>query len=125
MYENMQTKYEVIDGANWAVNPFPAKQGGKILVRLFKVLGQSFSVILEAGDVEGGISRAIDMLSENIDKDDVIELCALLVSATTKDGAKVNFDNEFAARYDVLFKVVAFVVKANYGSFFPQTATAE
>lgn len=119
MYENMATMSTTIDGSTWEINPYPATVGAGYLKRLFKVFGQSFSVLVEAGDVEGGISKAVEMLVGNLDKDDVIDLVKKMTSGLRKDGSPVNFDSEFARRYHVLFAVVQWIITENFGSFFP------
>lgn len=119
----METRYTNIDGDEWSVNPFPATKGAGYLKRLFKVFGKSFSVLLEVGDVEGGITRAVELLTDNLDNEDVVSLIVELTKGVKKNGKEINFDLEFSARYDLLFKVVKFIVMENYGSFFPKSDT--
>ena len=116
--ENLESRTLIIGESTWTCNPFMGTTGVGYLKRLFKIFGQSFSVLIEQEDGEGGLGKAINLLTENLDKDDVVDLVKKLVASTTKDGKPVNFDTEFAARYDVLLKVVSFVVKENFGSFF-------
>lgn len=116
--DNLETRTTEINGETWSCNPFMGTTGVGYLKRLFKVFGQSFSVLVSQEDGEVGMGRAIDLLVENLDKDDVVDLVKKLCSGVMKDGKVINFDTEFAARYDVLIKVVTFVVKENFGSFF-------
>lgn len=124
--ENMQTRTTFIGGDEWSHNPFSATTGIGYLKRLFKIFGQSFSVLIDATDpeAEDGIAKAVALLTDNIDKDDVVQLVKALTFGVKKNNKEVNFDIEFAANYGTLFKVVTFIVKENYGSFFPSNATA-
>ena len=123
MYENMSTRTTMIGDAEWSLNPFPATKGAGILKRLAKLFGQSFSAILESSDEESegqiGVAKAIGLLSDNLDKDDVVDLIKVMLSSVRKNGQPIHFDNEFGGRYDVMFKVVLWVAQENFGSFFP------
>jgi len=123
--ENMQTITREIDGDTWSINPFPATKGMGYIKRLLKVFGESFAALTTASTEEDAIQVAVKHLIENIDKDDVVGLVKDLLSGIEKNGAKVNFDMEFARRYGVLFKVTKFVVQENFGDFFTGNVIGE
>lgn len=123
MYENMETLSTTIDNSLWEINPYPATVGAGYLKRLFKLFGKSFSVLIEAGEVEGGITKAVEMLVDNLDNDDVIQLITAMTKSLKKDGKAVNFDNEFARRYHVLLQVMQWIVTENFGGFFPNSGS--
>lgn len=91
--------------------------------RLIKVVGPSISVILEGQselslDDRGPLTKAISLLADNIDKEDVAALLKDLISTTTRNGQPINFDLDFMGKLGELFKVIVFVAKENYGGFF-------
>ena len=55
--------------------------------------------------------------------DEVFSLVQDLMSNVSVDGRKVNFDTEFAQRYDILLKLVLEVLKLNYLESFQRLAT--
>ena len=120
----MATRTTMIGSDEWSLNPFPATKGAGILKRLVKIFGASFSAILETKDEDNedglsGVAKAVDLLTDNLDKDDVVDLLKSMLSGVKKNGQQINFDNEFGGRYDVMFKVVLWVAQENFGSFFP------
>lgn len=124
-YENMSTIKTTIDGSEWSINPFTTTTGGNYLKRLLKVFGESYTALTTAKSEEEALQLAVTKLIENIDKDDVIGLIKAMLYDVQKDGKPVNFDMEFARRYKVLFQVVKFVVKENFGDFFTGNAIGE
>ena len=58
------------------------------------------------------------MLIEQFDKVDVVALIKELLSGVTKGTATINFDQEFAGRYGVIFDLVKEVLKFNFADVF-------
>lgn len=109
---------------------FTTSKSIKILRRLVKVIGPSMAALFENKDEfglddTGPITKAVSLLSDNIDKEDVVTLLQDILSNTTKNGKPINFDIDFMGQINTLFKVVVFVVKENYGGFFDQNAFAQ
>jgi hypothetical protein len=112
-----------IEGVSYVVQPIPAMKGLSYMRRLTKVLGASlaalFSQSQEEGDVEeAGLQKAVELLVENMDKEDVEKLIVDLISTVLKDGKALNFNAEFTANYGILFKLLTEVIKVNFGSLF-------
>ena len=123
--ENMATVTETIAGDEWSCNPFTVTTGGNYLKRLTKLFGESFAALTSSQSQEEAVQLAVVKLIDNMDKDDITGLIKAMLYEVQKNGQKINFDTEFARRYKVLFEVVKFVVKVNYGDFFTADATGE
>lgn len=115
----------------YSTTTFTGTRGLQLLKRLTKVVGPSLAIMLEGGSEEaqenadGVFVKAIKMLVENIDKDDVVALIKELVQNTKRNGNTINFDIDFAGEYAELFQVVLFVVQENYGNFFKLAGSNE
>lgn len=115
-----RAKTEIINGKTWVCGLFTTTSAIKYFVRLTKLGGESFAVISEyTGD--DAIQKAVSLLVQNLDKDDVNDLIKGLLSNTTVDGQSVNYDLEFMGDLGTLFKVLKLVVGANYGSFLAES----
>ena len=124
-------KTKEIGGRNWTVQQFGAKEGMRNLVTLMKYIGPSAAAAfngLKGGkgfldaEVDGAqISNAIMELVNRADEDGVLDLIDRLLSQTFTDNLPVNqqFNTLFMADYMTMFKVLAFVIEVNYGSFLP------
>jgi hypothetical protein len=106
----------------YRIQPFPAFKGLVILKKLTKILGPSMTTLIGGSDgteIDGSnIDKAIELLVENFDGDGVETLVRDLVKSVTKNGQPVAFDIEFMADYGKLLKLVAEIVKVNYGTVF-------
>lgn len=117
--------------------PFKARAAARLLSRLLKhagaVLGQLGGVDLT--DLKGvevaALAPALMALANTLTPDEFDSLtCALLaqtsVTAADASGTRKNFDlskpdnidNAFAGDLKLMFRVLAFSVEVNYGSFF-------
>jgi len=124
------SKEREIDGHTWLVAQFPASESLKILAKLTKLLGPSIAAL--SGTVEGGKSildvevggedfaRAVSLLVERLDEEDVFNFVKRLLKDTRCDGREVlpEFDILFAGRLTTLIKVLVFVLEVNYEDFF-------
>ena len=113
-----------IDGDSYTIQPIPAMKGLSYMRRLTKVLGASLAALFsEAQGIEGaveeaGLQKAVELLVDNMDKEDVEQLIVDLMKTVLKDGKPLNFNSEFTADYGKLFKILVEVVKVNFGSLF-------
>lgn len=117
-----ETKTTEIGGNTYAVTLFTTSTSIKLLRRLVKVLGPSLAALFEGTsefslDDSGPITKAMSLLSDNIDKDDVVELLKDLVKNTRRNGSEINFDIDFRGKLTELFQLSVFIVKENYGNF--------
>ncbi len=111
-----------IDGVDYKITQFLATKGLGIEVKLMKLLGPSFMELQKASQDENAqeavLSAAITVLIEQFDKVDVVALIKELLSGVTKGTATINFDQEFAGRYGVIFDLVKEVLKFNFSDVF-------
>lgn len=111
-----------IDGVDYKITQFLATKGLGIEVKLMKLLGPSFMELQKAAQDENAqeavLSAAITVLIEQFDKVDVVALIKELLSGVTKGTATINFDQEFAGRYGVIFDLVKEVLKFNFADVF-------
>ena len=111
-----------IDGTDYKITQFLATKGLGIEVKLMKLLGPSFMELQKASQDENAqeavLSAAITVLIEQFDKVDVVALIKELLSGVTKGTATINFDQEFAGRYGVIFDLVKEVLKFNFADVF-------
>lgn len=111
-----------IDGVDYKITQFLATKGLGIEVKLMKLLGPSFMELQKASQDENAqeavLTAAISALIEQFDKVDVVSLVKELLSGVTKGTATINFDQEFAGRYGVIFDLVKEVLKFNFADVF-------
>ncbi len=113
----------------YEVQQFGAKQGRRILVKVFKLLGPALGEAAGAdkGQTDGAtISALLRSASESVDVDLFDEVCDAFAQCTRvhlddKRAPKLddddNFDQVFAGNYAEMFQWLAFAFEVNYGSF--------
>lgn len=113
------------------------KQGQKILLRLFRILGPAAAEVLAQGP--SGIGKALSLASSgttDTDLDFVTETFAgvtkVLIVATTTAGTREIptelsrvYDGHFAGRWDEWALWIGWVVRENFASFFGGKALEE
>ena len=126
----IETKQKQIGarGYTYHVSQFGAKQGGRVLVRLLKMIGSA------AGDAMGSsedfdlstIGRMVSNLAEVVSEADYDFLCDTFLQVTCVSGGNYNemplsaegvFDLHFAGEYQELGEWLLFGIEANYGGF--------
>ena len=116
-----------IDGQTWKTNEFPATVGLRLFVGLAKLLGGPVGKAVAAlrGDgLDAGVGvlgDALESLTGRLDEEQALTLAKRLLANTTviDEGGKLRdaagqFDLLFQGRYLTLFKVLWFVVEANF-----------
>lgn len=121
-----------IDGRTWTVTVFSATEGLGIMARLTRILGgpigRAVAGALGPGGGEDGpsvdsatIAEAFEALADRLDEAEVVGLIKRMLRGTQvamDDGKKVSaadrFDTVFMGAYATLFKVIGFVLEANY-----------
>jgi hypothetical protein len=121
----IQTKSRTIDGIETNVTQFDALRACTLIPRLGKILAPV------AGDIEA-LGPELGALFTRLEGDELRALvCDLLVGTTVvADGAvrdlsrADNINAVFSSRLGVMFKVLAFVLEVNFGSFFGGSASS-
>lgn len=127
---------DIIIGENeYTLQTFPANKGLIYLKQLVKILAPSFAAMAESSGKEvtnmdvmtavsdasiqsDTLSRAVTLLVENMDKEDVVELIQNLVKSCRKNNKEINFNIDFAGNYGELLSLLVEVCKFNYSSVF-------
>ena len=123
-----------ISGQDYMITQFKATLGIKLMKQLAKLLGPAFIELQRAGDTgdikgknaeaekakreEQAMMNAATVLIDNLDNVEVEQLVITLMSGVTKGTQTINFDMEFAGKYDVLFSLLKEVVSFNFGNVF-------
>lgn len=123
----IQDKEKEINGNSYSVVQFPARQALKIKTRLFKLLGPSLTTLVNSLDKgldsnldENVLSKAVSLLVNKLDSDEVISLILELLSETYLNKTRINvskFDQHYAGNFNELYQALFFVLEVNYGDF--------
>lgn len=124
----IEVKSKDIGKHTYKVEQFGAKAGGRMLVRLAKMLGGAVGGAIEAGDEVdvAAIGKTLTGFAENIAESDYDYLCDAFSAKTRVTGGvygskepllKDFFDDHFAGNYVELGEWLYFCLEANYGSF--------
>lgn len=116
---------------NIICSDFPARKGLAIAQRLGELVTPLLSIVdskniksksISLMDIDVNMSTLADALSKSIGDPDLLHLIMDLMSFTRVDGQEVNipevFDIVFAGNYELLFKVLKFILEVNFKSFF-------
>lgn len=131
----IEQKNVSIEGNDYMLTQFKASLGLKLMKQLTKLLGPAFIELQKASDTsdikgknadeakakreEQAMMNAALVLIDNMDKVEVEALVITLVTqGATKGTMSINFDLEFAGKYDVLFSLVKEIVSFNFGNVF-------
>lgn len=113
-----------IDNKIYTIDAFRGREGWKYLPKITKFVMPVINAVGGADNVNE--DQALSGLSELLagdSADEIFQLVQDLMSNVSVEGQKVNFDREFAQRYDVLLKLTLEVLKLNYLESFQRLAT--
>ena len=113
-----------IDGRTYIIDAFKGREGWKYLPKIIKFIMPIVEAVGGADNLDESkaISSIAGLLAGEA-ADEVFSLVQELMGSVSVDGRKVNFDTEFAQRYDILLKLVLEVLKLNYLESFQRLAT--
>jgi len=122
-----ETKQKVVGAHRYHVTQFGARQGGRVLVRLLKMLGGAAGEALKSeGDLDmGAVGNMVANLADTLGEADFDFLCDQFAPATS---VEINgkllplatdglFDLHFAGAYVEMGQWLLFAIEANYGGF--------
>jgi hypothetical protein len=130
---SIESKDIIIGESEYTITQFTTSKGLKYLKQITKILAPSFAALSEGAeatnmDIHAAIqdgtvqtesfSKAVNLLVENMDKEDVVELIKNLVNGVRKNNKDINFEMDFAANYGELSQLLIEVCKYNYSSVF-------
>lgn len=126
----IESKEKIIEGAKYYVSQFPARRALKIKTRLIKLLAPSlFSTvsgansknILDAEINTDSIGKAVELLVNRLEENELENLIMELLCMTRRDGKEITpqlFDTIYAGNFYELYQALYFIIEVNYGSFF-------
>lgn len=119
----IEVKEKEIDGAKYMVTQMTARQALKMQAKLIKLLGPCVSELITcfvSKDKENGLSKVVTALATQLDDKTFDQLVFELLTNVRKNGFELNESSinlEFAGALNTLFKVIGFVLEANYSDF--------
>ncbi|ALT58347.1 hypothetical protein JHP_0077 [Pseudomonas phage JHP] len=119
MFGNQRTV--IHNGTEYTINLLPATRGIAVLKQLTSLLGPSLAKYQADHDFAGAMKELFD----NIDKVPVENLIQNLMLTVFKGSMAINFDSEFAGKYDLLYALTKDVIEFNFGSVFSLIGFAE
>lgn len=131
----IESKDIIIGDNEYSITTFNASKGLKYLKQLVKVLAPSFAAMAESTGTEitstdikdaiadqtiqtGSLSKAVNLLVDNMDKEDVVELIQNLVASCRCNNKDINFNIQFAGNYGELMQLLLEVCTYNYATVF-------
>lgn len=128
----IESKEKIIEGAKYYVSQFPARRALKLKTKLIKLLAPS--LFTAAGNYKGGnildadlgsdtLGKAVSMLVERLDENDLESLIMELLCMTRREGKEITeqyFDMVYAGNFSELYKALYFILEVNFGSFFQE-----
>ena len=118
----IENKTKSIGNSVYSINTYKTSDSVRFLTRLTKVVGKSFAALIGSEEEDANIFKAIDLLVDNLDKDDVSQLIEQMIKAaqTMKDNKELHYETDFAGdSVGDLFQVLMFIVQENYSKVFP------
>lgn len=130
---SIESKDILIGDNEYSITQFTTSKGLRYLKQLLKVLAPSFAALSEGTevtnmDVKAAIEdasiqteafvKAVNLLVENLDKEDIVELIKNLCGSVRRNNKDINFEVDFAGNYGELAQVLVEVCKYNYASVF-------
>lgn len=124
----IETKSKQIGKHTYYVEQFGAKQGGRVLVRVAKMLGTAIGGAVEAGERLDAavIGKTLSGFTEHLTEADYDYLCDSFSPKTRVSGGDYGekkpkladyFDSHFAGEFWEMGQWLAFCFEVNYGSF--------
>lgn len=125
MARELVEKY--VGDQKYQIAEFGTTESLKMLTRLSKILGPSFSMAMSGAKLKDKqaqtelFGKAVGELTQRLDEEEVVALAKKLVECCLKgEGAKINFEMEFKGKLGHLFKLLKAVLEVQYGNFFQE-----
>ena len=129
----------------YKVTQFPGEEGFNLLPEIVEMIGDSLAKLATMGNSGGGdfldqdidaslLGEALTVFSKKIAEKGGAEFIKKLLAGTTRNGKEFSkmgissnqtwsFNEAFTGNYSEMFRVVAFVLEANYKSFLSGSLT--
>lgn len=126
---SIETREKTINGRNITVTQFPGRKSLQYKIQIVKLIGGAFAHLLSGTKSVKDFTTmdvsilvpAIEKLAAQLNPNEFVDFVLTLFSMTRIDGKEINatiFDMEFGGDLALMYRVLAFVLEVNYGSFF-------
>ena len=112
-----------INDKAYLINAFKGIKGWSYLPRLTKYVFPFIGFLFDEGRGEVEVMDEMVKLLSGDNAEEVIKLIQDLVADVQVDGSTIDFDFEFAQKYDALILLVIEVIKLNYFDSFQRLVT--
>lgn len=112
-----------INDKAYLINAFKGIKGWSYLPRLTKYVFPFVSFMFDEGKGDNDVMEEMTKLLSGNNAEEVIQLIQDLVADVQVDGSSIDFDFEFAQKYDALILLVIEVIKLNYFDSFQRLVT--
>ena len=112
-----------INDKAYLINAFKGIKGWSYLPRLTKYVFPFISFMFDEGRGEADVMDEMVKLLSGNNAEEVITLIQDLVADVQVDGSTIDFDFEFAQKYDAIILLVIEVIKLNYFDSFQRLVT--
>ena len=124
----IETKKKIIDGSEFMVRQYGARLGGRIKIRIAKLVGPALATMMDAKKDQQStnvqpeiLEKALTTFMEGLSAEDydslIMQMIPGYVWKDEKEITEKTFDSEFAGNYSTLYKLLWFILEVNYGDF--------
>ena len=111
----LEQKEVEFGGNKYLITQFPASRGVRLSKQVAKIAAPVLSSLYSE---DGSYIKAVEAFLLSIDDVDFENLAKELITSVTNQSMAINFDQEFAGKYDLLINLMLEVVKFNFESVF-------
>lgn len=112
-----------INDKAYVINAFKGIKGWSYLPRLTKYVFPFIGYMFDEGKGDNDVMDEMMKLLSGNNAEEVITLIQELVADVQVEGSSIDFDFEFAQKYDALIMLVIEVIKLNYFDSFQRLVT--
>lgn len=113
-----------VDGQTYQIEQFGPTKAIKVLTKLVKIVGEPLALAIGGAGLSKEaqaeiFGKAIGAISTRINEEEVVGMLKTLAESCLKgdQGAKINFELDFAGKLGHLFKLCKAVLEVQYGDF--------
>lgn len=113
-----RTRTTEIDGNSVQIQVLPTSEGWVMGTKLAEILAPTLKDIIRDGQDEVNFIDLATAIVSQLDKLDHLTIIKRVLKDVAVNGAGIDFETFFAAKYNLLIQFVAFAMKENFSSFF-------
>lgn len=113
-----RTRTTEIDGSTVQITVLPTSEGWVMGTKLAEVLAPTLKEIFKEGVDEINFLELATAIVSKLDQVDHLTIIKRVLKDVAVNGAGIDFETFFSAKYGLLIQFVAFALKENFSSFF-------